>query len=77
MKALHESDGAQVRLDPILFVDDDPRFRECLASALRKRGLEVESVADSTSAVEQLGRGSFVSVVVDLRLPREMPPFTG
>lgn len=56
--------------DPILLVDDDPRFRECLASALRDRGMEVQSVADSAAAVQQLERGRFVSAVVDLRLPQ-------
>ncbi len=70
MKATQpSSDSSAPKLDPILLVDDDPRFRECLASALRHRGIEVESVADSTAAVEQLERGNFVSAVVDLRLP--------
>ncbi|MBL9166113.1 MAG: response regulator [Verrucomicrobiales bacterium] len=63
------SDSSTPKLDPILLVDDDPRFRDCLASALRQRGIEVESVADSAAAVEQLERGNFVSAVVDLRLP--------
>lgn len=58
------------KLDPILLVDDDPRFRECLANALRRRGMEVESVADAISALAQLKGGGFVSAVVDLRLPQ-------
>jgi two-component system response regulator RegA len=54
---------------PMLLVDDDEVFRERLARALRARGQEVVTAADSDEAVRAAARGKLASAVVDLRMP--------
>ena len=54
---------------PMLLVDDDEVFRERLARALRARGQEVVTAADSDEAVSAAARGKLASAVVDLRMP--------
>ena len=54
---------------PMLLVDDDEMFRERLARALRARGQEVVTAADSDEAVRAAQRDELASAVVDLRMP--------
>ncbi|MPY86290.1 MAG: response regulator [Luteitalea sp.] len=53
----------------ILVVDDDARFRERLARALRARGLEVREAWDYESALTAAREESPELVLVDLRMP--------
>jgi two-component system, OmpR family, response regulator len=55
----------------ILVVDDDPGLRELLDGYLRDSGYEVQTVADGVAMQEQLARGPFDLVVLDLMLPGE------
>jgi two-component system response regulator RegA len=53
----------------ILVVDDDARFRERVARALRARGLEVREAWDYDSALAAAQEESPELVLVDLRMP--------
>jgi two-component system, response regulator RegA len=52
-----------------LLVDDDDRFRERLARALRDRGHTVAGAADHPSALEAAKTTPFDRAIVDLRMP--------
>jgi two-component system, OmpR family, response regulator len=53
----------------VLIADDEVEYTESLARVLRRRGLDVEVVADGMSALETLTREEFDVVVLDLRMP--------
>ena len=55
----------------ILLVDDDERFRERLARALRRRNYEVREFADGASALSSAAKESPELALVDLRMPGE------
>lgn len=63
------AEGAPARACSVLVVDDDERFRERLAKALRQRGHEV-SVADGLEAALAVARATALDrAVIDLRMP--------
>lgn len=53
----------------VLVVDDDERFRQILARALRKRGLVVHEAADGFEGLARLTEHAPEWAVVDLRMP--------
>jgi two-component system response regulator RegA len=53
----------------LLLVDDDEVFRDCLARALRARGLDVSVAGDFESARESLGTNSPDFALIDFKLP--------
>ncbi len=53
----------------ILIVDDEPNVRLLLAREISDRGHEVVAAADSTQAMEEIGRGDFDVVLTDIRMP--------
>jgi two-component system, response regulator RegA len=53
----------------LLLVDDDPRFRERMATALRERGVAVWLAADAKSALEVVATTDLDAVVTDLKMP--------
>ncbi len=53
----------------IIVVDDEPDVRLLLAREIGDRGHEVVAVADSTQALEEMGRGDFDVVLTDVRMP--------
>lgn len=53
----------------VLVVDDDERFRDRLASALRKRQFEVVMAADGVEALRLVETSDPEWVLVDLRMP--------
>ena len=53
----------------LLFVDDDDVFRKRMAVALEKRGFEVTTASDVSSATEALNDLIPDFVVLDLRMP--------
>ena len=53
----------------ILIADDEVEYTESLARVLRRRGIEVEVVADGMSALQTLAGTEFDVVVLDLRMP--------
>ncbi len=55
----------------VLVVDDDDRFRERLARALRARGWDVTEADSARSAVARAAEESPEHAVVDLRMPGE------
>lgn len=57
------------RTERILIVDDDGAFRERLARALRRLGLEVVTAADGEGAEQIVDAEHFDYVTVDLRMP--------
>jgi two-component system response regulator RegA len=64
-----EAGGAPPRPCALLVVDDDERFRERLAKALRQRGLDVW-VADGLEAALAVARATPLDrAVIDLRMP--------
>ncbi len=53
----------------ILVVDDEAHVRLLLAREISDRGHEVVAAADSTQAMEEIGRGNFDVVLTDIRIP--------
>jgi len=53
----------------ILVVDEEADVRLLLAREISDRGHEVVAAADSTQAMEEIGRGDFDVVLTDLRMP--------
>jgi DNA-binding NtrC family response regulator len=53
----------------ILIADDEVEYTQSLARVLRRRGLDVEIVADGLSALQTLADKEFDVVVLDLRMP--------
>ena len=53
----------------LLLVDDDARFRERMAAALRQRGIEVVEAADGSAALALQAAHTFDAVVTDLKMP--------
>jgi len=53
----------------ILVVDDEADVRLLLAREISDRGHEVVAAADSTQAMEEMGRGDFDVVFTDVRMP--------
>ena len=53
----------------ILVVDDEADVRLLLAREISDRGHEVVAAADSTQAMEEIGRGDFDVVLTDIRMP--------
>jgi DNA-binding response OmpR family regulator len=53
----------------VLIVDDDPDIHVLLKAPLGGRGLEVESVFDSTGALQSVGERSYDVVLLDVLLP--------
>jgi two-component system response regulator PilR (NtrC family) len=53
----------------ILVVDDELSMREFLKILLEKEGYDVTSTADATSAIKEIGSGSFDLVISDIKMP--------
>lgn len=53
----------------LLLIDDDQRFRERMALALRDRDVTVIEAASPSEAAPQLDQQRFDAVVTDLRMP--------
>ena len=53
----------------ILVVDDELSMREFLKILLEKEGYDVTPVAEATSAIDQIGSGSFDLVISDIKMP--------
>lgn len=53
----------------LLVVDDEPEVGELLASLLRRRGWEAESVTSAASALERIRTTSFHAILTDIRMP--------
>ncbi len=54
----------------LVVADDDRLTRELVATMLRARGYEVETVADGQAAVERVARGGVHLVLLDVLMPR-------
>jgi two-component system, OmpR family, response regulator len=54
----------------ILVVDDDPDVREYLRDFLASEGYGVRAVEDPTAVVDELKRGDFHVIVLDLMMPK-------
>jgi CheY-like chemotaxis protein len=63
---MHRMDFAMAR---ILVIDDDDTVREATASFLESEEFEVVAVADGASGVEEIKKGRFDLVVVDIFMP--------
>jgi len=53
----------------VLIVDDDVAYRDQLAQRLKRKGFEVSTACDVTTAEAELGSGVFDVVFLDVRLP--------
>ena len=53
----------------ILVVDDELSMREFLKILLEKEGYDVTSVAEATSAIDQISSGDFDLVISDIKMP--------
>ena len=53
----------------ILVVDDELSMREFLKILLEKEGYDVTSVAEATSAIDQISSGGFDLVISDIKMP--------
>ncbi len=58
-------------MDPttLLLIDDDQRFRQRMALALRDRGVTVVEAASPSEGLAQLNANAIDAVVTDLRMP--------
>ncbi|MDP3273742.1 MAG: response regulator [Deltaproteobacteria bacterium] len=63
--------GGPVQSVRILVVDDDAGICDLLETVLRKDGFEVQSLRDSTKAVEAVRVGEFHLCLLDLMMPRQ------
>ena len=55
----------------VLLVEDDGRLAKFTADYLVQHGLQVTVAGDGESAVDELSRGGFDAVVLDIMLPRQ------
>ncbi|WP_129782340.1 osmolarity response regulator transcription factor OmpR [Peristeroidobacter soli] len=55
----------------ILLVDDDARLRELLLRYLQSQGFEAKGAADAIQMRQQMDRGHYDLIVLDLMLPEE------
>jgi DNA-binding NtrC family response regulator len=53
----------------ILLVDDEVDFTASMAKVLRRRGFEVESVADGLSAMRRIVEKPYNVIVLDVKMP--------
>lgn len=53
----------------ILVVDDEPQMRQLLTIYLKKGGYAVAEASDGSTALEQVGTGTYHLVVLDLMMP--------
>jgi len=53
----------------VLIVDDEPGFARVLGKRLRLRGFECDLAPDGETALARLREGTYVAVLLDLRLP--------
>jgi len=53
----------------ILIIDDERTFADTLAKRLSMRGIACSVSYDGRSGITAVGRGAFLGVVLDLRLP--------
>lgn len=61
---------AQIKIRNLLLVDDDVAVRTVLGEQLREMGLNVEEVADGTTAIERLKKGhEFDFMLTDFAMP--------
>jgi CheY-like chemotaxis protein len=60
-------EGAGLR---VLVADDDPAIRMLVQRVLVRQGYEVLTANDGADAIEQLDRGGFDLLVLDLMMPR-------
>ncbi|MFN3586804.1 MAG: response regulator transcription factor [Moraxellaceae bacterium] len=58
-------------MNRILVIDDDEVFRQTLARAFQRRGIEAVAVADGAAALAALAAGRFDGCVLDLKLASE------
>lgn len=58
-------------MNRILVIDDDEVFRQTLARAFQRRGIEAVAVADGAAALAALAAGRFDGCVLDLKLVGE------
>jgi two-component system OmpR family response regulator len=67
--ALLNKKGAEMRKARILLVDDEVALTRQMSQLLSKRGYEVASVQDGTSAVKAVEESEFDVVLLDLKMP--------
>lgn len=53
----------------VLLVEDEKKTAEMLTQALESEGITVNWVTDGQSALEQIGKGKFDLIILDLKLP--------
>jgi DNA-binding NtrC family response regulator len=53
----------------VLIVDDEERFRTTMGKLLAVRGLDVGTVGSGKEALEELKKGSYDVIVLDIRMP--------
>ncbi len=61
----------EVRLRPILVVDDDESVRELLCQMLAEAGYPVQTAGDGVEALALMKHGRFAAVVTDLVMPEK------
>lgn len=54
---------------PVLVTEDDPALRKLLATALRRRRIEVETAANGDEAIRLLSDHDWLVLVLDLMMP--------
>ena len=63
--------NAQINVEHILIVDDDPRIRQMLTRYFEDEGYRVTAVADGAAMRAQIHNANFNIVLLDLMLPGE------
>lgn len=53
----------------VLVVDDEPAIRALVTKIVERAGLPVDSASDGSEAIEQLDRGDYTVIVLDLMMP--------
>jgi DNA-binding NtrC family response regulator len=53
----------------VLLVDDEPEFTEVLAQRMQSRGVDVETAASGSEALEKAKEESYDAIILDLAMP--------
>ena len=52
-----------------LVVEDDPAIRKLVEKLLTRKGIEIDTAADGTRALEKLRTGTYAALILDLMVP--------
>jgi len=55
--------------EKVLLVDDEPEFLATLSERMTARGMEITTAASAQEALDQVDKGNFDAIILDLMMP--------